>query len=221
MKYSSIIFRTAKVFKECQIRSFPIDCMEILKHYSYRVYSYSYIKSRNPRLFKLCGGYSNDAFTEKSLKIIAFNDSVSLGRIRFSLMHELGHIMLGHTGQEPDCEFEANLFASNILAPRVMIQRLGCQNSADVQKTFGMSAAAANIAWIDFMKFNKQDYQKEDIELLHWFDYQPTLKTQSNTPSFFDLRWNEIQKEKNLLGINTLEASFMRAEHYWLYGDIY
>lgn len=219
MKYSSIIFRTAKVLKECQIRRFPIDCIKILEHYSYRIYSYSYIKSQNPRLFELCGGYSSDAFTEKSLKIIAYNDVSSTGRIRFSLMHELGHIMLGHTGHEEDCEYEADLFASHILAPRVMIEHYGCKNSVDVQHFFGLSGMAANWAWIDYRRLIKQGYQKEDTELLHWFTQQ---KIEKPMPvSFFDDRLEKIKEQKACLGLDSFDSAFTRAEKHWLYENIY
>lgn len=48
-------------------------------------------------------------------------------RLRFTLAHELGHRILGHTGQGSDKareEREADLFASHLLCPQPVIDRL-------------------------------------------------------------------------------------------------
>ena len=54
-------------------------------------------------------------------RIIAYDENKSPFRIRFSIMHELGHIMLGHSRECAYNEQQANFFASNILAPRMAI----------------------------------------------------------------------------------------------------
>lgn len=39
-------------------------------------------------------------------------------RRRFAMAHELGHILLGHTGESYDANREANCFASHLILPR-------------------------------------------------------------------------------------------------------
>lgn len=45
-------------------------------------------------------------------------------RLRFTLAHELGHRVLGHTGTSAREEREADLFASHLLCPQPVIDRL-------------------------------------------------------------------------------------------------
>lgn len=49
------------------------------------------------------------------------------GRLRFSLAHELGHIVLGHQRAGGREEAEANCYASHLLFPRPVLRRLAAQ----------------------------------------------------------------------------------------------
>ncbi len=49
------------------------------------------------------------------------------GRLRFSLAHELGHIVLGHQRGGWREEAEANCYASHLLFPRPVLRRLAAQ----------------------------------------------------------------------------------------------
>lgn len=152
---SKILEATIKVFHECKVQSFPIDCIEILKHYGYRTYTYNELKKKNTELYEMCIGYSDDAFREGTSKIIAYNSEKPAGRIRFSLMHELGHHMLEHTGNTKSNEKEANLFASYILAPRMAIHYAGCKNANDVSHIFNISHEAAENAFDDYRRWHR------------------------------------------------------------------
>lgn len=117
MNNSKIIEITLKVFKECAVQSFPIDCLRLLRYYGYKIYTYQELSRKNRELHEMCMGFSEDAFQDGHSMIIAYNQDRPKGRIRFSLMHELGHCLLGHAGISQSNEQEANAFASNILAP--------------------------------------------------------------------------------------------------------
>lgn len=136
------------VYRECGICSFPIDCFEILKHYGFIIRTYDEAKLKDPQLYKALRSYSDDAM--KYHNYIYYNHHGNIGRIRFSLMHELGHHILGHIGESKRNEDEADYFASNILAPRSLIYTLNCRNAEDVHTTFEISYAAANRAWYDY-----------------------------------------------------------------------
>lgn len=45
-------------------------------------------------------------------------------RLRFTLAHELGHIVLHPHGTDPAAEKEADVFASHLLCPRPVLQRM-------------------------------------------------------------------------------------------------
>ena len=155
MDYNKIVTATIEVFRKCDIHSFPIDCGDLLKHYGYRLFSYKELRDRNPELYSLSLGYSEDAFRAGASKIVAYNPDRPHGRIRFSLMHELGHHVLGHTGVSDQNEKEANAFASHILAPRMAIHYSRCKNANDVARLFDMSCEAADNAFIDYRRWHR------------------------------------------------------------------
>lgn len=155
MDYNKIVTATIEVFRKCGVHSFPIDCEYLLKHYGYRLFSYKELRDRNPELYSLSLGYSEDAFRAGASKIVAYNPDRPHGRIRFSLMHELGHHVLGHNGVSDQNEKEANAFASHILAPRMAIHYSRCKNANDVARLFDMSFEAADNAFIDYRRWHR------------------------------------------------------------------
>lgn len=155
MDYNKIVTATIDVFRKCNVHSFPIDCEDLLKHYGYRLFSYKELRDRNPELYTLSLGYSEDAFRTGASKIVAYNPDRPHGRIRFSLMHELGHHVLGHNESSDQNEKEANAFASHILAPRMAIHYSRCKNANDVARLFDMSFEAADNAFIDYRRWHR------------------------------------------------------------------
>ena len=143
------------MFQECKVKSFPIDCFELLKHYDYRIYTYDELKEKNTELYEMCVNYSNDAFCDRASKIIAYNSEMSKRRVRFSLMHELGHHILKHSISNPQNEREANTFASYILAPRMAIHYAECKNANDVYHCFGLSYEASEFAFDDYRRWHR------------------------------------------------------------------
>ncbi len=75
-------------------------------------------------------------------------------RQRFTIAHELGHILLGHVGQyklvnrEPSkndnpIEQEANVFASRLLAPACVLWGCNAKTAEDIMKLCDISRTAA------------------------------------------------------------------------------
>ena len=91
---------------------------------------------------------STDGFTLRrgGRYIIVYNDSTRIGesRRRFTLAHELGHYALRHIGAGENEEKEADCFARNLLAPRLVAVEQGWEFS-DYPDAFGVSAAAARM----------------------------------------------------------------------------
>lgn len=155
MDYNRIVMATIEVFRKCDVHSFPIDCGDLLRHYGYRILTYNELLEKNLELYSLCMEYSEDAFRSGSSMMVAYNSERPHGRIRFSLMHELGHHVLRHTGTSDQNEKEANAFASYILAPRMAIHYSKCKNANDVAKIFDMSFEAADNAFIDYRRWHR------------------------------------------------------------------
>lgn len=87
---------------------------------------------------------------------IVYDDSLPLGRKRFTVAHELGHIFLGHplvagfharttARVVPPTENEANIFASRFLSPACVLWGLNIHSAADIAKICELSEEAAEI----------------------------------------------------------------------------
>lgn len=87
----------------------------------------------------------------QTVYIVLYNDAKrSLARRRFTLAHEIGHILLEHGCDGDRQEAEANCFAAELLAPRVLVHRLlELSDTAvfpeDLHDRFGISLEAARL----------------------------------------------------------------------------
>lgn len=74
------------------------------------------------------------------------SDETNPRRERFSMAHELGHIVLGHDKDDEISEREANIFASVFLCPRPILRTIGSRSISEVSSAFKVSLTAASIA---------------------------------------------------------------------------
>lgn len=89
--------------------------------------------------------------------LVMYNQNMPSGRLRWTLLHEMGHIRLGHfetlgafvlaarderQGYR-QLEYEADCFAWNAIAPLPILRELNISSAAEIQRRFGLSAEAA------------------------------------------------------------------------------
>lgn len=160
MQNNNIITLVSDIYIECQINTLPIDCFSILHHFGFKVFSYTQLKEENTELYILCSKYSNDAFMHKKKRIVVYNDKLNKYRIRFSVLHELGHYILDHKEDTKANEDEADEFASHFLAPRILIHKYNLQNADQIHDTFGLSYAASNRALISYREWYREISQR-------------------------------------------------------------
>lgn len=100
----------------------------------------------------------SDGFTVRSggRCYVFYNAEQTPGRVRFTIAHELGHVLLGHLGdgehtvynREPSPEDDpeehtANVFASRLLAPACVLHALGAVTPEQIAAACDISLAAA------------------------------------------------------------------------------
>ena len=173
LDYNFIADKIRSVYVECEIRSFPIDCFQILQHYNFRIYTYAQLQEANQRLYEVCRKYSDDAFRYQN--IICYNQRAHKKRIRFSLMHELGHYILEHKNESVKNEQEADYFASYMLAPHIAIRKSGCTTADDIHDQFDVSYAMANRILSDFQCKRAFGWKECDQAISDWL-YPPGQK---------------------------------------------
>ena len=218
MNYEYIKDKTLEVYKRSGTISFPIDCFHTLHSLKipYKPYSGQSAKKQAH-----CYMVSDDAFTLKGM--IFYNDTSLIGRMRFSLMHELGHIILEHKEvPTQEMEKEANFFASQILAPRMVIHYARCKNETEVAKVFDITVECARYAFNDYKRWHRYIlYHRTspfDKALYEHF-YDKTQKRFIYHRGFCSLCTNTIYNSKTglcnscsgMLRRHTLESSRLNA----------
>lgn len=246
MNYDLIKQKVLDVYRKCNIKSFPLDCLEIYNHYDLKAHPYSTLEEP---LKSYCHIMSEDSFIYEHIVCYNDDDSYPVGRIRFSLMHELGHHVLHHSENRTSLEeIEANTFASYLLAPRIAIHYSNCKNCNDVVTIFDISIEAATIAFDDYRKWRRK-YTTHKIPTIdkltyyHFYDKSQDLfiwnqctckacnETAYNTHGHICDKCNHMTKQiKMIERLSYIRASrkpsmtdqdFKKAEHNWLYGDNY
>lgn len=102
-------------------------------------------------------GYSTIVNGEPII-VINYLKRGNAARMRFTVAHELGHIMLGHVGvyelvnREPspydnEIEQQANIFASRLLAPACVLWGCGVQSPEQIIQLCDISYQAAQFRW--------------------------------------------------------------------------
>lgn len=136
MDYDKIKYIVFTIYEQCNITGLPFHCSDVLSKRGYECKKYSQLTKNK---YQACLELSPDSCTIGNT--IYYNDRKSLRRIRFSLMHELGHIEL-----KTDNEAEANLFASNILCPSIVLHFSRLNNIREISNLFNISLECAKYA---------------------------------------------------------------------------
>lgn len=147
-----------RVLIDLNATELPIKTSAICAKYGVVLRSY---KSGKP-LIELLGLTQqceiSDGFAVRSGSryLVFYNGEQIPGRIRFTIAHELGHILLGHLqpegytvqNREPDPadtpeEHAANVFASRLLAPACVLHGLGAVTPEQIAEVCDISLTAA------------------------------------------------------------------------------
>ena len=103
---------------------------------------------------------------------IFYNDQQVIGRIRFTIMHEIAHIVLDHTEASELAEAEANFFAKYALAPPPLVYQFHPEDFLDIAEKFDLSPECAYYAmefYNKWLQYGGTDFSKEEYLLLGLF----------------------------------------------------
>lgn len=147
-----------EILLACRVEQLPVDLNAVLRHLEVRAYSYG--RGRDmlaaTGLAEVAQQVSGLTFCIGAQPVILYNDAETPQRIRFTIGHELGHIVLGHVrpgehtrqNREPQpgdnpMEQAANRFAADLLAPACVLWGLDLHRAEDIAKVCKISIQAA------------------------------------------------------------------------------
>lgn len=149
-RYEEIKSIVVDTLKMGNIANVPICCFQLVQALEIDCIPYS---SLSPKQQSVCLEFSDEGFTLDDT--IYYNDTQIDTRIRFTIMHEIGHIVLGHTEEDELSESEANFFAKYILVPPVLVYAIdtaGNVSEDEIRHIFNVSHPVAEYA-VDY--YNK------------------------------------------------------------------
>lgn len=162
----------AKMFVDYGITCVPISGFEIAVKMRIKVTQYS-AYSKEIRAILLKESLDGFSMMVDNKWYIFYNDEKSYRRINFTIMHEIGHIVLDHTEDSELAKKEADFFAKFALAPPVLIHRMKLETVEEVYDIFGISHEAAGYALLYYQKwlnYGGRNYKDYEIRMLRLFN---------------------------------------------------
>lgn len=157
------------------IDSLPVMLNKILKSHHIRCFSFE--KAVN---FGCNVDYSKNGDTiidSDNRYVIIYNETHTEQRIRWTISHELGHIMLNHfrgVCVDTNKEAAANYFARELLMPLAVLDSLGARSAEEIAEICNVSLEAAKIREGSFKRRDefkaKYGNTKHDLKFLACFN---------------------------------------------------
>lgn len=124
--------------------TYPLKIFDLVKRMGFNLVPYSSLKNSD-LLIKA----SDDGFTitnKKNIPSIYFNDKANLNRQKFTIAHELGHIMIYYSLGLKDEKY-ANFFAGYILVPIALLLKFNINTVDKIKNNFLVSEECAKVAF--------------------------------------------------------------------------
>lgn len=174
-QYEEIKKTVISSFVEYDVRCIPVSAFEMATKMGLTIIPYSALNDiKRAAALK----FSEDGFSAESNNgewTIYYNDSrKNYGRINQTIMHEIGHYVLGHIEGNELEEAEAKFFAKYALAPPPLVHN-ACENVTPkcIMEVFNISFQAATIAYkyyINWLKYGSKEYTDYEEKMLELFD---------------------------------------------------
>ena len=146
-QYEYIKGEVIALMERLKIKCIPISGFEIATKLGITLIPYSSLSSDKLTAalqVSIDGFYCEDGMRE----YIYYNDiGISYERQNMTILHEIGHCVLDHTGYGEDEEIEARFFAKYAIAPPPLIHRSGAEDALDIMDLFDISYEAACYAY--------------------------------------------------------------------------
>ncbi len=169
--YNEIEQKVVSLYRDLNVTEVPINPFVISEQLGYIVKPFSSFDLSTQNFFSTKELDAINYFNPQlGTFIICYNDLMCYERIRFTLMHEIGHISMEHKQESELARKIADFYAAYSLAPSPIIALKNCTNYLDVAETFGVSPKCAEFCFQRFINWCRvsqklKPYEKDLIRL--------------------------------------------------------
>lgn len=172
-EYEFIKGEVTHIFVTCKVKCIPVSGFEMASRMGITLLPYSGLsKEKLENAMRV----SEDGFFLEygGREYIYYNDmDCGYERQNWTILHEIGHIVLDHTGKSDREEAEADFFAKYAIAPPVLLHKIHVDSVLDVYEAFDISMEAAAYAYDYYKKWYRRhfisgrytDYEKALLQL--------------------------------------------------------
>lgn len=166
-RYEEIKKTISVLIEKYDIKKIPLDVFGLAKKLKISLVKYSQLTEYEIKKLEKHGiSRDSDGFFALVVKkgqivpYIYYNDNKPIERIRFTILHEIGHYILNHKQQSCLAEAEANFFAKYLIAPPILIHRINPSDYMEIASIFKISEECA---WYAFDYYQKWLYHHINI----------------------------------------------------------
>lgn len=146
-RYEQIKAQVVQLFQETDLKTIPVDAWALAEKLTIKLIPYSALtEEQREAALQLCDGamkFKKQDVSGAFFQVIIYDDSVPFGRQRFSILHEIGHIVLGHRQDSELADAEADFFAKFAIAPPMLVHVIKPADYLDIAQAFGLSYECA------------------------------------------------------------------------------
>lgn len=152
--YQNVRDAAWRILLDCDVTKLPVDLNSICRQLEVRHIPYTKYWTELPPITDETDGMT---FYKSGEPIILYDNRKSPGRIRFTVAHELGHLVLGHVkiihiepmnrgGHTSNrLEVAADQFAARLLAPACVLWGLDLHSPDEIMEACHISRQAAEV----------------------------------------------------------------------------
>lgn len=125
----------------------PIDLNKVINNNKWKICSFNNAKNWLDNIDRdLTKGNLGFTLKIKRKYFIFYDNTISVFMQRFTIAHEIGHIVLNHFygSNHVNDEKEANMFAARLLMPMCVLYECNVKSPLEIQRMCGVSMLAAN-----------------------------------------------------------------------------
>ena len=143
-RYEEIKQLITELLSDYSISTLPIDVFLLAGKMSIKICKYSeFVVDERIKIISASQDGMSCYVADSRSYLILYNDEMDSNRIRFTIAHEIGHIVLGHESSCEETESEADYFARNLLVPMGILIHRHISDYVEIVNMFEVSYTVA------------------------------------------------------------------------------